>query len=76
MYVGEVCIYIKEIHNTDQSYVSIKLDMDTIQNLHLNINPAKIKHAIIFGSVRIISVCMYVCISISALNNVYMYVCI
>ena len=54
--VGEVCIYIKEIHNMDQSYVSIKLDMDTIQNLHLNINPAKVKHAIIFGSV-----CMYVC---------------
>ena len=61
MYVGEVCIYIKEIHNTDQSYVSIKLDMDTIQNLHLNINPAKVKHAIIFGSVRIMYVSMYVC---------------
>ncbi len=59
MYVGEVCIYIKEIHNTDQSYVSIKLDMDTIQNLLLNINPAKVKHAIIFGSVRIMyEVCM------------------
>ena len=63
MYVGEVCIYIKEIHNTDQSYVSIKLDMDTIQNLHLNNNPAKVKHAIIFGSVRVIYVCMYVCIN-------------
>jgi hypothetical protein len=37
-----------------------KLDMDTIQNLHLNINPAKVKHAIIFGSVRIMNVCMYV----------------
>ena len=61
MYVGEVCIYIKEINNTDQSYVSIKLDMDTIQNLHLNINPAKVKHAIIFGSVRIMYVSMYVC---------------
>jgi len=67
MYVGEVCIYIKEIHNTDQSYVSIKLDMDTIQNLHLNINPAKVKHAIIFGSVRIMYVSMYVCM--------YKYIC-
>ena len=53
MYVGEVCIYIKEIYNMDQSYVSIKLDMDTIQNLHLNINPAKVKHAIIYGAVGI-----------------------
>ena len=58
MYVGEVCKYIKEIPNTDQSYVSIKKDMGTIQNLHININPAKVKHAIIFGSVRI----MYVCV--------------
>ncbi len=61
MYVGEVCIYIKEIHNTDQSYDSIKKNMGTIQNLHLNINPAKVKHATIFGSVRIMYVkCMYV----------------
>jgi hypothetical protein len=58
MYAEDVCRYIKEIHNTDQSYVSIKLDMDTIQNLHLNTNPAKVKHAVIFGSVRIMYVCM------------------
>ena len=58
MYVGEVFIYVKAIPNTDQSYVSIKKDMGTIQNLYININPAKVKHATIFGSVRIIYVCM------------------
>ncbi len=58
-WIKKTRIYIKEIHNTGQSYVSIKLDMDTIQNLHLNINPAKVKHAVIFRMVRIIY--MYVC---------------
>ena len=61
MYVGEVCKYIKVIHNTDQSYVSIKFDMDAIQNLHLNINPAKVKHAFILDRYVL---CMYVLIKI------------
>ena len=49
--LGEVCKYIKEVHNMDQSYVSVKLDMDTIHSLHLNINAEKVKHAMIYGAV-------------------------
>jgi hypothetical protein len=52
---------LKKIPNTDQSYASIKKNMGTIQNLHININPVKVKHAVIFGSVRIMYVSMYVC---------------
>ena len=69
MYVcREVCIYIKEISNTDRSYVSTKKDMGAIQNLHLNINPAKVKHAkfsdrYVLYMYASMYVCMYVCMN-------------
>jgi hypothetical protein len=49
------------LHKGDSQHGPNILVTDTIQNLHLNINPAKVKHAILFGPVRIMYLCMYVC---------------
>ena len=45
--LGEIVHYIKEVHSIHESYVSIKLDMDTIQKLHLNINAYTVKQSIL-----------------------------
>jgi DNA-directed RNA polymerase III subunit RPC1 len=47
--LGEVVHYIKEVNRPSTSYVAIKLDMDTIQSLHLNISPMTVKQAILNG---------------------------
>ena len=41
--------YIKEVHCTDQSYISIKLDMSCIQSFHLNIDAYTVKQAILYS---------------------------
>ena len=40
--------YIREVHSRDQSYISIKLDMNAIQNLHLNVDAFTVRNAILF----------------------------
>lgn len=45
--LGEVVQYIKEVNRPMHSYIAIKLDMDTIQNLHLNISAYAVKQAIL-----------------------------
>lgn len=47
--LGEVAEYIKEVNRPMTSYIVIKLDMETIQNLHLNVTAASVKHAILYG---------------------------
>ena len=41
--IGEICESMSEIHTPTQSYIRIKLDLETIQNLHLNINGYNVK---------------------------------
>ena len=45
--LGEICEYIREVHTPDQSYISIKLDMDIIRKLHLNISAASVRWSIL-----------------------------
>jgi DNA-directed RNA polymerase III subunit RPC1 len=47
--LGEVVRYIKEVHRPMTSYIAIKLDSETIQNLHLSITAASVKQAILNG---------------------------
>lgn len=47
--LGEVVSYIKEVNRPMTSYIAIKLDTATIQNLHLNITAASVKQAILNG---------------------------
>lgn len=48
--LGEVALYIKEVHSADQSYISIKLDMAVIQNLNLSIDAFTVRWAILHAS--------------------------
>lgn len=47
--LGEVVQYIKEVNRPMTSYIAIKLDTDTISNLHLNITAASVRNAILNG---------------------------
>jgi DNA-directed RNA polymerase III subunit RPC1 len=48
--LGEIAEYIREVHSPEQSYVSIKLDMQAIQNLHLDVNTHTVRQAILKGT--------------------------
>jgi DNA-directed RNA polymerase III subunit RPC1 len=53
--LSEVCEYIKEVHKQDHSYISIKLDLGTIEQLHLTVNAYTVKYALLHnttGSIR------------------------
>lgn len=45
--LGEVCEYIREVHTPEMSYVSIRLAMDTIRKLHLNIDAHTVRWSIL-----------------------------
>ncbi|KAJ1442575.1 hypothetical protein B484DRAFT_442135 [Ochromonadaceae sp. CCMP2298] len=45
--LGEVVSYIKEIYRPSDSYISIKLDMQAVQALHLNVNAFTVRNAIL-----------------------------
>ena len=46
-HLGEISEYIKEVHRSDMSYISIKLDMHAINNLHLNVDATVVRAAIL-----------------------------
>jgi DNA-directed RNA polymerase III subunit RPC1 len=48
--LGEICEYIKEIHRDDSSYLSIKLDFQCIESLHLQVTAHSVKQAILHSS--------------------------
>ena len=48
--LGEIAEYIREVHSPEQSYVSIKLDLHAIQNLHLDVNAHTVRQAILKGN--------------------------
>ena len=45
--LGGVALYIKEVHCSQGSYISIRLDTDCIRSLHLNINAMTVRTAIL-----------------------------
>lgn len=47
--LSEISKHIREIHCADQSYISVKLDMDAIRNLHLNVDAFSIRWCILKG---------------------------
>eukprot|EP00981_Chlorochromonas_danica_P010917 scaffold3535_cov162-Ochromonas_danica.AAC.3 len=47
--LGEICQYIKEVHRTDGSYISIKLDYSCIESLHLQVSAYSVKYALLHG---------------------------
>lgn len=47
--LGEVSTYIKEVYSGDDCYLSIKLDMDAIDQLRLNIDAMSVRKSILKG---------------------------
>ena len=45
--IGEISHYICDVLSKDQAYISIRLDMEAIHNLHLNLDARSVKDAII-----------------------------
>eukprot|EP00607_Mallomonas_marina_P006975 CAMPEP_0182433886 /NCGR_PEP_ID=MMETSP1167-20130531/66125_1 /TAXON_ID=2988 /ORGANISM="Mallomonas Sp, Strain CCMP3275" /LENGTH=427 /DNA_ID=CAMNT_0024623101 /DNA_START=379 /DNA_END=1662 /DNA_ORIENTATION=+ len=45
--LGEVAVYIREVHTSDMSYIAIKLDLSTIKSLHLSVDAFTVRWAIL-----------------------------
>lgn len=45
--LGDIAWHIREVHDSHQTYVSVKMNMGLIKKLHLNINLHSIKNAIV-----------------------------
>jgi DNA-directed RNA polymerase III subunit RPC1 len=45
--LGEICLYMREVHNPQQSYISIRLNMDIIDKLQLNIDALSVRNSIL-----------------------------
>ncbi|KAL7999807.1 putative DNA-directed RNA polymerase, subunit beta-prime [Plasmopara halstedii] len=45
--LGEIAIYIKEVFARDQAYLSVKLDLRAIEQLHLNITARSVRTSIL-----------------------------
>ena len=50
--LGEISSHIKEVYSASQCYLSIKLDMETIEQLKLNIDAMTVRRSILFGQKR------------------------
>jgi DNA-directed RNA polymerase III subunit RPC1 len=48
--LGEISNHIKEVYAAGKCYISIKLDMETIEQLKLNIDSGTVRKSILFGS--------------------------
>lgn len=48
--LGEVAKYMKEVYTADECYISIKLDLEAIDQLKLNVDAATVRYAILHGS--------------------------
>ncbi|DBA04436.1 TPA: hypothetical protein N0F65_010032 [Lagenidium giganteum] len=47
--LGEIAVHIKEVFARDQAYLSVKLDMEAIEQLHLNIDARTVRNSILNG---------------------------
>ncbi|GAB9475396.1 DNA-directed RNA polymerase iii largest subunit [Globisporangium polare] len=45
--LGEIAVHIKEVFARDQAYLSVKLDMEAIDQLHLDINARSVRNSIL-----------------------------
>lgn len=45
--LGEIAVHIKEVFARDQAYLSVQLDMEAIEQLHLNINARSVRNSIL-----------------------------
>ncbi|KAJ0395349.1 hypothetical protein ATCC90586_007781 [Pythium insidiosum] len=48
--LGEIAVHIKEVFARDQAYLSVKLDMEAIEQLHLSINAHSVRNSILNAS--------------------------
>ena len=48
--LGQVAVHIKETYASDQAYLSVKLDMDAIEQLHLGIDASSVRRSILTAS--------------------------
>lgn len=48
--LGEVSTYIKEVYSPSSSYISIKLNMEAIEQLKLNVDAHSVRRAILYGT--------------------------
>ncbi|CAM9833807.1 unnamed protein product [Pylaiella littoralis] len=48
--LGQVAVYMKEVFSASECFIAIKLDMHTIQDLHLDVNVHTVRHSILKGS--------------------------
>uniref|UniRef100_A0AAV1T3G1 DNA-directed RNA polymerase subunit n=1 Tax=Peronospora matthiolae TaxID=2874970 RepID=A0AAV1T3G1_9STRA len=47
--LGEIAVHIKEVFARDQAYLSVKLDLAAIEQLHLNITARSVRNSILNG---------------------------
>ncbi|KAI9912862.1 hypothetical protein PsorP6_006479 [Peronosclerospora sorghi] len=47
--LGEIAMHIKEVYARDQAYLSVKLDLGAIEQLHLNITARTVRTSILAG---------------------------
>eukprot|EP00771_Trimastix_marina_P001892 gnl/Trimastix_PCT/3001.p1 GENE.gnl/Trimastix_PCT/3001~~gnl/Trimastix_PCT/3001.p1 ORF type:complete len:1478 (+),score=447.35 gnl/Trimastix_PCT/3001:86-4519(+) len=45
--LGEICASIKEVYRSNSCYVSVRLDLDLIERLHIDIDALSVRHAIL-----------------------------
>ncbi|TMW55051.1 hypothetical protein Poli38472_013813 [Pythium oligandrum] len=48
--LGEIAVHIKEVFARDQAYLSVKLDMEAIEQLHLNVTARSVRNSILNAS--------------------------
>lgn len=50
IFIGKVSVYMKEVFSASECFILVKLDMQTIQDLHLDVNVHTVRHSILKGS--------------------------
>jgi len=48
--LGEICEYICEVYDLQGSYISVKIDVATVQALHLNVNAVSVRGLLLSGA--------------------------
>ena len=53
--LGEISEYICEVYNHSSGYLSVKLDLQTVSNLHLNVSGHTVKRALLSSNLSVVS---------------------
>jgi DNA-directed RNA polymerase III subunit RPC1 len=51
--LGEISMYIKEVYENNNSHLTVKLDMQVISKLQLDITVDDVRHAIVRSKLRV-----------------------